>query len=146
MRQAAPTEQAAPAERAERAAPVQRRAASVPPPPPRPNALRADEETEIPANATATNTADANTATTNAGAAAANQFSAGWPAIPNGVVSSDRDVTTAVADNANEAATAEAPAEDCRKQICRWSGRRSRRTSARPRRRQANPRPASDTC
>ena len=44
MRQAAPTEQAAPADRAERAAPAERRAASVPPPPPRPNRLRADEE------------------------------------------------------------------------------------------------------
>jgi hypothetical protein len=109
MRQAAPTEQAAPAKR---------RAATTPLP--RPNALRADEETEIPANATAANTVDAEapatTAATNAGSAAANQFSAGWPAVADGAVSSDRDVTTAFADNTdanvNEAATAAAPPED----------------------------------
>ena len=117
MRQAASTEQAAPAARAERGAPVTRRAASVPPPLPRPNARLADEDTEIPANATATNTANANapngTATTSAGPAAANQFSGGWPAIPNGVVSNDRDVTTAVAPdaNTNEVATAASPSE-----------------------------------
>ena len=125
MRQAAPTEQterAAPAERA--AAPAQRRAASVPSP--RPNRLRADEETDMPANATAAHAADANapataaptnaaptnTAPTNTGSVAANQFSIGWPAIPNGTVSSDSDLTTAVADNTNEVATAEAPPED----------------------------------
>jgi hypothetical protein len=94
--------QAAPAEQTERAAPVERRAASVPVP--RPNARRADEEAEIPANATAANAADANaspaTATTNADPAAANQFSAGWPAVPNVSVSNDRDVTAAVADDA----------------------------------------------
>jgi hypothetical protein len=108
MRQAAPTEQA----------PAERRAATTPLP--RPNALRADEETEIPANATAANTVDAEapatTAATNAGSAAANQFSAGWPAVADGAVSSDRDVTTAFADNTdanvNEAATAETPPED----------------------------------
>ena len=111
-RQSTATEQAAPTERAERAAPVARRAASVPAPLPRPNALRADEDMEIPTNATATNTAGANAATTNEGAATANQFSAGWPAIPNGVVSNDRDVTTAAAADANEAATVEASAED----------------------------------
>jgi hypothetical protein len=120
-RQAATTEQAAPAERAERAAPVARRAASVPPPLPRPNALRADEETEIPTNATATNIADgnapANAATTNAGPAAAHQFAAGWPAVPNGAPApNDRDVTTAVAGstdaNAAEVATAEVSPED----------------------------------
>ena len=113
IRQAAPAAQTAPTERAERAAPVARRAASVPPPPPRPNRLRADEETEIPGNATATNTADANApaaaAKTNAGAAAANQFSVGWPAVANGAISSDRDATTAVAGDTNEVATAEAP-------------------------------------
>jgi hypothetical protein len=120
MRQAAPTEQAAPADRAERAAPAERRAASVPPPPPRPNRLRADEEAETSANATAANAADSNAPATaakaNAGSSAAIQFSAGWPAIPNGVVSNDRNVTTALADNTdvsvNEVATAEAPPED----------------------------------
>ena len=107
MRQAAPTEQAAPAEPRAAATPL-----------PRPNALRADEETEIPANATAATTVDADapaTVATNAGSAAANQFSAGWPAVPNGAPApNDRDLTTAVATDAsvNEAATAEAPPED----------------------------------
>jgi hypothetical protein len=109
MRQAAPTEQA----------PAERRAATTPLP--RPNALRADEETEIPANATAANTVNAEapaaTAATNARPAAANQFSAGWPAVPNGAPApNDRDVTATVADgtdaNVNEAATAETPPED----------------------------------
>jgi hypothetical protein len=100
------------------AAPAEPRAAATPLP--RPNALRADEETEIPANATAATTVDTDapaTVATNAGSSAANQFSAGWPAVPNGApASNDRDVTTAVADNTdasvNEAATAEAPPED----------------------------------
>jgi len=96
---------------------VAQRAASVPAPLPRPNALRADEETEIPANATATNTADTNAAATNAttdaGPAAANQFSAGWPAVPNGAPApNDGDVTAAVADNADEVVTAEAATAD----------------------------------
>ncbi|HZO47817.1 MAG TPA: hypothetical protein VFB68_18100 [Xanthobacteraceae bacterium] len=113
-RQAASTEQAAPAERAERAAPAPRRAASVPAPSPRPNRLRADEDTDIPANATAANAANANApataATTNAAPAAATQFSAGWPALPNGAaMPNDRDVTATVADNT---ATTEAAPEN----------------------------------
>ncbi len=119
VRQAAPAQQTERAAPKERAAPVERRAASVPLP--RPNALRADEETEIPAEATAANAADTNaaatTATSNAGSADANQFSAGWPAVPNGAVSSDSNVTTAVADSTNnavtdDAATAEAQPAD----------------------------------
>ncbi len=76
-------------------------------------------------------------------------FPRAGPPFRTALVSNDRDVTTAVADNTDAPSTRSRRRRRrrrTRRKRCRWCGQRSRLTNARPRRSQPNPRPASDIC